>query len=281
MPGSVKQVLCGAALTAFIWTLGSAGASAQFFQRPDSDLNPKVLQIDEQAVLGNAIDPGTELIDQNGRTFRWGDLAGKPTLLVLSYFTCDGSCSIINANLRDLLNREARLNPGRDFNLLTVSFDHRDTLESTGAFRKHLQLAGDLASAWTFATFKNDADLKAQTEKIGFKFFWSPQDGVFLHPGAYLFFTPDGRLARVLYQQDIDATDVELAVLDARDGQFRPSEVINYALSLCYSYNYHDGKYRLNIPVFVGVGALASGLLTFAGSALVFRMRRQDQTGRA
>lgn len=275
MSDFVRKIVFGLAVLGLLDMLRPAAVQADYFRRPESDLNPAILQIDEQAVLGRSIDPTTELVDQTGKLFRWGDLAGKPTLLVLSYYTCDGSCAVINENLHDLLKKATRLKPGADFNLITLSFDRRDNLETTGAFRKQLKLADELAPAWTFATFKNEADLKAQTEKIGFKFFWSPQDGIFLHPGVYLFFSPEGRLARILYQQDIDANDIELALLDAREGQFRPSEIANYALSLCYSYNYRDGKYRLSIPVFVGAGALATGILSFAGSALIFRMRRQ------
>lgn len=281
MSMQVKNIALGVLALVLLQAAPVAQAWAQYFRHRDSDLNPAIMQIDEQAVLGRAIDPQTELIDHAGRSFRWADLAGKPTLLVLAYYTCDGSCSVINQNLHDLLKKLSRFKAGQDFNLVTLSFDRRDNLETTGAFRRHLELADELAPVWTFATFRDEAALKAQTEKIGFKFFWSPQDGLFLHPGVYLFFSPEGRLARILYQQDIDSDDVKLALLDARQGQFRPNEVINYALSLCYSYNYHDGKYRLSIPVFVAVGALASGILTFAGSALVFRMRRQTQPRRA
>ncbi len=278
MSDVARRILLTLAVLTLLEALGPEAAQAQYFRRPDSNLNPAILQIDELAVLGRSIDPATELIDHAGKPFRWGDLAGKPTLLVLSYYTCDGSCAVINENLHDLLKKTPSLKPGADFNLITLSFDRRDDLLATGAFRKQLSLADELAPVWTFATFKNEADLKAQTENIGFKFFWSPPDQIFLHPGVYLFFSPEGRLSRILYQQDIDAKDVQLALLDAREGQFRPSEVVNYALSLCYSYNYRDGKYRLSIPVFVGAGALATGILTFAGSALVFRTRRQTRS---
>ncbi len=254
---------------------------AQFFIRPQSQIDPKIITIDEKAVLGRAIDPATEFVDQNGKSFRWGDLAGKPTLVAFSYYTCDGACSLINVTLRDLLGKMTRLKPGRDFNLVTVSFDHHDNLQTIDAFRRHLELAGDLAPVWTFATFKNEAELKTETAKIGFKFFWSPEDRLFLHPGAYLFFSPKGELARVLYHRDIDASDLEFAVLDARNGDFKVGDVVDYAISLCYSYSYHDGKYRLNIPVFVGVGSLALGLLLLAGSTLLFRARRQPTLGRA
>jgi len=277
----MRQILSCLAFLMLLQASGTVAAQAEYFRRPDSDLNPAILQIDERAVLGRSIDASTELIDHAGRGFRWGDLAGKPTVLVLSYYSCDGSCAVVNANLHDLLRKTTRLKAGDDFNLITVSFDRRDNLETTGAFRKQLELAGELAPVWRFATFKNEDDLKAQTEKIGFKFFWSPPDQIFLHPGVYLFFSPEGRLARVLYQQDVDANDVELAVLDAREGNFKISELGKYALSVCYSYNYQDGKYRLSIPVFVGAGAFATGVLTFAGSAMVFRLRRQSQSRRA
>lgn len=276
-----KRALRLLAAAALLAASAANGASAQYFRRPPSDLNPEILQIDEKAVLGRSLDGAVEFVDQNGAAFRWDEMQGKPTLLVLAYYTCDGSCSIVNATLRDLLKDRMRSRPGVDFNLVTVSFDRRDNLESTNAFQKHLELAGDLANVWRFATFRNEADLKAQTEKIGFKFFWSPQDGVFLHPGVFLFFSPTGRLARVLYQQDIATKDVELAVLEAREGDFRANELVNYAVSLCYSYNYKDGKYQLNIPIFVGVGALISGILTFAFASLIFRRRSRAQLRRA
>jgi len=269
-----------AAIFALATLLAGVGARAQQITSLNDEIDQKVLAINENDALGRAINPATEFVDQNGHVFKWGDLAGKPTIVVFSYFTCDGSCSIINATLRDLLRQMKRYRPGVDFNLLTISFDRRDDLETTGVFQKHLDLVGDLASVWTFATFKNEAELKAETTKIGFKFFWSRQDGAFLHPGAFLFFSPEGALARVLYQQNVDAQDVELAVLDAYNGNFRPSQVVEYAVSLCYSYSYLDGKYHVSIPVFVGLGALMTGITLLAGSAFLFRSRRRTELRR-
>lgn len=246
-------------------------ANAQYFRRPVSSFDTNVMLIDEKAFLGTKIDPATVLIDQNGKEFLWGDTLGKPVILVLSYYTCDGTCSVINTNLANLLKDVSAVRPGEDYRIITLSFDRHDKLASTSAFKTHLALTGPLAEHWTFATFKTEADLKSQTEKIGFKFFWSPEDRVFLHPGAFLFFSPDSRLIRVLYQDEVAGRDVELAVLDAKQGQFRPREVINFMISLCYSYSYHDGKYVMNIPLFVGFGALGAGLVTLFGSMLIYK----------
>ncbi|MBI5320038.1 SCO family protein [Bradyrhizobium sp.] len=265
------------ALPALLLALGAADAATPYFRRAPSDLNASILQIDEKSFLGRSMDAETPLIDHTGRTFLWRDMFGKPTILVLAYYTCDGSCAVVNMALLDLLKQAKRLQAGVDFNVVTLSFDRHDTLETTGAFRKHLDLTRELAANWTFATFSNEADLTTQTEKIGFKFFWSPADRIFLHPGAYLFFSPEGKLARVLYQQEIEGKDIELAVLDARQGQFAPREVINFALSLCYSYNYQDGHYSLNMPLLIGLGALTSGLVTFLVFILVFKITRRKR----
>ncbi len=267
-----------------VWALQAPTATAQYFRRPVSDLDPRIMRIEEKEVLGRSITPAATLVGHDGREMRWGDLLGKPLILVLSYYTCDGSCSIINQAMAGLLKDVSTVRPGEDFSIVTLSFDRNDTLGSTAKFRDLVasEARGLPEGAWTFATFKSEADLKAETERIGFKFFWSPEDRVFLHPGAFLFFSPKGELVRVLYQQDISARDVELAVLDARQGQFRPNEIINFALSLCYSYNYHNGKYALSIPLFVGLGALLTGLSILFGSILVFKLtKKRKSTGDA
>lgn len=260
-----------ASLAALLLAVAVGGpAHAQYFRRPVSHLDPRVMQIDERAVLGNRIAAETQLVDHTGRAFTFGEMLGRPLIVVLAYYSCDGSCSIINGNLRELLRDVKAVSPGKDYRVLTLSFDKHDTAATTRDFRAKLDLDARLADNWRFATFASEADLKAQTERVGFKFFWSPEDRIFLHPGAFLFFTPDGQLARILYQQDISGRDVELALLDARQGNFRPNELVNWALSICYSYNYADGKYRLSLPIFIGLGAFLLGIGTLFGSMAIY-----------
>lgn len=272
--GKLITAMLGAVL---LLGAGAETSSAQYFRRPASNVDPRVLTIDEKAVLGNKIEPGTEFVNEAGNVVRWGDMLGKPLILVLSYYTCDGSCSAINGALADLLKDVKAVKPGEDFRIVTLSFDKHDNLQTTGAFREHLKLKGSLGDAWSFATFKNEDDLKRETAKIGFKFFWSPEDRTFLHPGAFLFFSPEGRLIRVLYQQDVDGRDVELAVLDANQNNFRPTDISNLVLSLCYSYSYADGKYKINLPLYIGLAALIFGLLSLFASLTLFRFRRKGK----
>lgn len=200
-------------------------------------------------------------------------MLGKPTILVLAYYTCDSACSLINQTLADLLARVSRVKAGQDFRIVTLSSiatirsrprmlpaPRRARRPSCGALDvRHLQ---ERARAR-----RGDGTDRLQVLLVA-------RGPPVPAPGAFLFFSPDGRLIRVLYQQEVDAGDVEFAVLDAKQGNFRPREIVNLALSVCYSYDYRDGKYRLSIPLIVGAGALASGLLMLFGSIIFFKMTR-------
>ena len=275
--GRVSSKLAAYVVAALAGWASAGTAAAQWWHPPVSDIDPRLMYIDEQGVLGNKIDPNTPLADDQGRAFRWDEMLGKPFILVLSYYTCDGSCSAINGALAGLLKDVKAMKPGEDFKILTLSFDHHDTQQTTVAFKEHLSLPANLAPAWTLATFKSEEDLKKQTERVGFKFFWSPQDKSFVHPGVFLFFSPEGRLSRVLYQQDAGPRDVELALLDANIDHIKATEVSNLLLTLCYSYNFKDGKYQLNIPLYVGAGALLFGFLTLFGSLIFYKIRRKGR----
>ena len=57
-----------------------------------------------------------------------GTLIDKPTILTLNYFRCAGICTPQLNGVVDVLN-ETQAEPGKDFQVLTVSFDPRDTPE--------------------------------------------------------------------------------------------------------------------------------------------------------
>jgi len=269
----VKTVILG---TLLFWAAATPAAAQYGGPVPVSDIDPAVFQIDETKFLGKKVLADLPLVDATGKEFTLAQKLDRPTVLVLSYFTCDGSCSIINQDLKAQLEDIKDMNPGVDFNIVTLSFDKNDNSETLNIFKKNLKMPEVMEKGWTFGTFKNSDDINLFTENIGFKFFWSPQDRAFFHPGAFMFLTPDeGRLARVLYALSSGSKDVKLAVLDAKGGNFRPSEIIDYAVSLCYSYNYKEGKYTYNIPMFVGAGSLTLGVTSFAVSVLVFRRRRR------
>ena len=138
---------------------------------------------------------------------------------------------------------------GEDFRILTVSFDRNDNLKTAAAFRNKLSLPDKWQSAWTIATFKNENELKVQTEKVGYKFFWSPQDKVFSSSGSLFVLFARGEVKPCSLSARRELTRCGVAILDANFEHLKVTEIRNLVLSICYSYNYKDGKYQLSIPV--------------------------------
>ncbi len=253
--------------------LVAAPALAQWSPYSESEVDPSLFRIDEGRFLGVKPDAALTFRDETGKLFNFGEMVGQPLVLVLSYYNCDGTCSVVNKDLGDLLKEVKGQVAGRDYRILTVSFDPNDTAESLAKFRTKFEVPAHILAAWRFALPGHEGDAKRLADSIGFKFFWSPRDRQFLHPGVFAFLSAEGRVVRFLYSASSRPLDVELALIDAKQNQLKPSEIYDFALSLCYSYNYKDGKYKVNYPLFIGFGSLVFGIGSLFVSILVYRRR--------
>ena len=257
--------------------LGVSPAEAQYGRTPDSEFDPTILSIEDRDYLGVKIDHSYRLVDHEGKVFSLSDMLGKPMILVLSYYQCDGTCSVINQDLKSLLENTHLSQIGRDYRVLTLTFNKNDTLQHLQEFRQKMDLPEDMAKGWTFAMLENPEDIAPFTSALGFRFFWSPRDRTFFHPGVFIVTSPAGRVTRYLYALSNEAKDVDLAVTEARSEQMRatPKELLNLAVSLCYSYNFHEGRYTINYPLFIAAGSLFSGVAMLAVAMVVYHRRRR------
>ena len=263
------------ALWIFLFTAFAAGtASAGYGRIAESAIDLSTLKIDENKYLGKKLNGGMALVGQDGGRFNLEDMFGKPLILILSYYTCDGVCSTVNSDLRDVLAKAGRVEIGKDFNVLTVSFDKNDTVEAIAHFRRDLSLPPNQARAWKHALAVNSLEVEELAAGIGFKYFWSPRDRMFLHPNVYIFVSPEGRVTRYLYASRVEARDVEVALTETAQGQLRPNQLGNLLISYCFSYNYKVGKYTLNLPVFIGLGSLTIGGLSLLAGIYVQKRKR-------
>ncbi len=244
----------------------------------ESNIDPEVMQIDEPSYLGAPIRKDFAMIDNEGKSFVLGEMLGKPMILLFSYYGCGGSCPIMNTLLKQALDKIDRFKLGTDFNVLTISFDQHDNANTMRTFVNENKLSQHSANGWRHALLQNkETDLEQLTSSVGYKFFWSRADEVFLHPNALIFLTPQGRVARYLYGTSIAPDNIEKALIDADWGRIsNSSNVIDILTGVCYSYNFKEGKYSFNLSLVAGLAALIFGLSLIGLSTLIYRHKMRQ-----
>ena len=243
---------------------------------PDSS----VMQIDEPRYLGNRLQKDTWLTDTEGRQFRVAEMMGKPLILLLSYYGCDGTCPVMNAELAKVLEKVGRFKLGRDYRVLTVSFDKRDTPTTASQFLDGAAgVPESMRDGWRHAVLQG-GDVQGFAGEVGFRFFWSDAAKAFLHPNVLVFLTPEGRVARYIYGTRMDVQTIELAITDADWERIASSTaVFDMITGACFSYNYAEGRYQWNYSLLAGVGSLLLGLVSMGSGALIYRRRMSRRQG--
>lgn len=242
----------------------------------ESTINPAIMQIDESKYLGSRLFDDYLLVDVTGKEFTIGEMMGKPLILLFSYYGCDGTCPILNTNLKQVVNSIERFQLGKDYRVLTVSFDQHDTVETMSDFVEKAGIPTSMHEGWQHALLRKETDIDKLTASMGYRYFWSNADKVFLHPNVLILLTPEGRIARYLYGTAIDKDTLELALIDADWNRIANSaSVINILTGVCYSYNFQEGKYTLNYSLFVGVASLLFGISLVVFSAFLFHLKRK------
>jgi protein SCO1/2 len=263
-------LVCGYALAACL------PAAAQF-RPPESVVpqgdRPEALQgvgIDQR--LNERLPLDVVFRDESGGEVKIGDyLSGKPVILALVYYTCPMLC---NQELNGLIGtlKTLSFSAGREFNVVAVSFDPRDTpdtaLAKKQAYVNRYQRA-EAESGLHFLT-GTESSIKALTEAVGFHYRFDNETNQYVHASGIMVVTPDGKLSRYFYGIDYSPRDVRLGLVEASDNKI--GSPVDQVLLFCYHYDPVTGKYG---PVIMNMIRLG-GLVTFVGVAIiVFVVRRR------
>lgn len=203
--------------------------------------------IDEK--LGDYIPMDLKFVNSHGDTVMLGDVINKPTLLGLVYYECPGICSPLLTELAWAVDR-VDLEPGEDFQVVTVSFDHRETFETAANWKKNYMhgIKREFPEdAWTFLT-GDSVTIKKLTDAVGFYFKRNGDD--FLHAGTTITLAPDGKISRYLFGNTYNQFDLKMALIDAEAGKTNPT--IAKVLQFCFSYDPEGRGYTLNITRIIG-----------------------------
>jgi len=211
--------------------------------------------------------------DEAGQEVRLGKYFGdKPVVLALVQYRCPMLCTLVlNGFLKS--SQGMPLEIGRDYQVVTVSFDPREGLELAAEKKKHYvrsyRRAG-AAEGWHFLTGDQQA-IDQLTQAVGFRYHYDAQSGQFAHASGIMVATPDGRLARYFYGIEYPPHDLRLGLVESSAG--RIGSPVDQVLLLCYHYDPLTGKYGLAIA---GALRIAGTLTVLAlGGFLLVMIRRE------
>ncbi len=198
----------------------------------------------------------------------------KPVVLSLVYFNCPNLCPMSLHETVEGLRRVA-LEPGRDYDVVVVSFDPTDTPRVAALTKtKYKAQFGNRAgydAGWHFLT-GDQQSITRLTDAVGFRYRWDDITKQFIHAGGIMVATPDGKLSRYFYGVDYAPADLRMALVDASNHKI--GSPVDYVLLFCFHYNAAQGKYTLAIFKLL---KLAGGLTVFTLFAGLYFLMRNDK----
>jgi protein SCO1/2 len=237
-----------------------------------SNVPPKIEHVTFKQRLGEQLPLDARFTDESGRAVTLGEYFGsKPVVVAFVYYQCPMLCPLVMNGISSAL-AVVPFTPGKEFEVVLISFDPRDTPEAANAKKRaHLQHwgANQTASGWHFLT-GTEPEIKRVTSAAGFTYQWDEETQQFAHVSGLLVTTPNGRLARYFYGVEFSPKDLRLALVDSGEG--RLGSVVDELLLYCFHYDPADGKYGaafMNIMRLGGV--LTVGLIV--GFIVLMRWR--------
>ncbi len=191
-----------------------------------------------------------EFVTSENDTVKLGDVLRKPTLIAFIYYECPGICSPLLTDLARVAEK-IDLIPGEEFEIISVSFDHRETPEIAAKWKKAYfdGMRGKFPEKnWHFLT-GDSVNIKKLTDAVGF-YFKPSDDGNYVHPDLVLSVSPTGKISRYIYGITFNRFDLKMALLDAEAGKSSPA--VTKFLQYCFSYDPEGRAYTLNITRIAG-----------------------------
>lgn len=228
--------------------------------------------------LGSQIDLDLEFTDSRGESVRLAEFFGDtPVVLSLVYYDCPMLCTLeLNGLLKAM--RALDLEAGKDYRVLTVSFDARETAEMAAEkkeqYMRQYVRAGffdreAIEDGWKFVTGDEESIAKL-AEAVGFQYRYDERTNLYRHASGIMTVTPDGRVSRYQFGVEYSARDLKFNLMEASQNEI--GGLADAVMLYCFHYDPTTGKYG-----FVVMNALriaAAGTLLLLGGFVVIHLMR-------
>lgn len=211
--------------------------------------------------------------DESGQEVKLGQYFGKkPVVLAFVYYDCPMLCTqILNSMVTSF--RVLPFQVGKEFDVITVSFDPRETSALASAKKKVYvdylpeKTRAGASEGWHFLT-GDQASIDKLTETAGFYYRYDEATKQFAHASAIMLTTPQGKLSRYFYGVDYSARDLRLGLIESAEN--RIGSPVDQLLLYCYHYDPATGKYGAAVMRVMRV----AGVLTLLGIiAMLFLLK--------
>ena len=202
--------------------------------------------------------------DENGSDVKLGQYFGqKPVVLAFVYYDCPRLCTqVLNGMVTSF--RVLPFQIGQEFDVVTISFDPRETPALASAKKKVYvdylpeRMRANAAAGWHFLT-GDEANIQKITEAAGFHYRWDEKTQQFAHASAIMVTTPQGKLSRYYYGIDYAARALRLGLIESAEN--RIGSTTDQLLLYCFHYDPATGKYGARIMRVMRI----AGVLTLLG----------------
>jgi len=200
--------------------------------------------------------------DETGQAVRLGQyFRQKPVVLALVYYECPMLCDMVLNGLTHTME-QISLNIGSDFDVVTVSFNPKETWQLAAAKKANYvekYKRKGAAQGWHFLTGDEDS-IKKVADTAGFHYKYDPITKQFAHASGIMVLTPEGKIARYFYGIEYKPRDFRLGLVEA--SQNKIGDLADQVLLFCYHYDPMTGKY----------GAIIQNVTKVLGSATVLAL---------
>lgn len=241
-------------------------------------------------VMSHDVKPNTllEAIDfstlkfQNGeKEVLWNDLfkKEKPLIFFLIYYKCPSVCNNqLNSFFKSV--KDLGLEPGKDFELVVLSFDHNENSElaqkKKNAYIQEFQKDGKNVDFHFLNGSKEN--IEKITVALKFSYFWNEKENQWVHPvGAYIY-SKEGIFFRKIGGAVFDPKTIYFSL-----AEIHPSILKNFwdKTRLYFSkYEQITGDYKINVDrifnILIPVLLLISGMVIFTKLFKIFNSKKYN-----
>jgi protein SCO1/2 len=211
--------------------------------------------------------------DETGKDVRLGDYfhAQKPVVVAFVYYGCPMMCTQLEQGVVGAL-RMLSFNPARDYEVVFISFDERDTAQMAAekkATAMNKFRRPETSTGWHFLTGSKES-IASATNAANFHFNFDAKNNLFAHASGLLLLTPDGHISRYFYGVEFPARDVRLGLVDASAGKI--GSPVDHVLLYCFQYDPSTARYSATVLGIVRLGGIVT-IATMIVAFLIFRRR--------